>query len=187
MTRHKVTALTIACCCLLGGFSSAAGAQTTADSFAELGGTLKRGKTVSITDDTGRSVTGKLTDLSATSLKVLVDGKEETLPEARVREVTERRHMTGSFARVGLLAGALAGVFIGLNAEDCFGCPGPGGTALAGGLALGGIGAAVGAAIGAQKFHDRLVYRASPRPPVALSLTPLVSAHATGVRAVVRF
>src|SRR4051812_12331459 len=154
MTRHKVTALTIACCCLLGGFSSAAGAQTTADSFAALGGTLKRGKTVSITDDTGRSVTGKLTDLSATSLKVLVDGKEETLQEARVREVTERRRMTGSFAKVGLLAGALAGVFIGLNAEDCFGCPGPGGTALAGGLGVGGNWGGGGAALGAQKVFD---------------------------------
>jgi len=42
-------------------------------------------------DDAGRTIKGKLTDLSATSLKVRVDGQEETLPESQVREITERR------------------------------------------------------------------------------------------------
>jgi hypothetical protein len=56
-----------------------------------LSGRLKPGKAVSVTDDAGRTIKGKLTDLSATSLKVRVDGQEETLPESQVREITERR------------------------------------------------------------------------------------------------
>ena len=144
MTLQKVTALTIACWCFIGGFSSVVGAQTIAGSFGELSGRLKLGKVVSVTDDGGRTIKGKLTDLSATSLKVQVDGK-------------------------GLLAGAALGLLVGINAEDCFGCPGPGGTAVVGAIGLGGLGAGIGAAIGAGTSRDRLVYRASPHPPVAFS------------------
>jgi hypothetical protein len=187
MTLQKVTALTIACWWFIGGFSSVVGAQTIAGSFGELSGRLKPGKAVSVTDDAGRTIKGKLMDLSATSLKVLVDGQEETLPESRVREISERRRMTGSFAGLGLLAGAALGVLVGINAEDCFGCPGPGGTAVIGAISLGGLGAGIGAAIGAGSWRDQLVYRASPHTPVEFSLRPLRSGHGTGVRAVVRF
>ena len=181
MTRQKVTALTIACCCFVGGFSHIAGAQTIAGSFSELSGRLKPGKPVSVTDDAGRTIKGKLTDLSATSLTVRFDGKEETLPASRVREIRERRHMTGSFAKVGLAAGVVLGLLAGATAEGCFDCSGPAATAAGGAVMVGGLGAGIGAAIGAATPRDRVVYRPGPHPPVAFSLTPPRSGQGTAI------
>jgi hypothetical protein len=187
MKLQKGLALAIAVCSFIGGFSNLAGAQTPAVSFGELGGSLKPGRTISVLDDAGRTVTGKLRDLSATSLRVRVDGHEETLPQSRIREITEHRRMTRSFAKIGFLAGAVAGVALGVTAEDCFGCPGPGATAVAGAIFLGGIGTGIGAIVGSQKSRDRLVYQASAHQPRAFSVTPVWSAHGTGLRAVFRF
>src|SRR5687768_15206268 len=110
MQLRKRIAVALGCYCLIAGFSSMAGAQTAASSFGELTAKLKLGKTVHVTDEAGRKVKGKITDLSLSSLDVLVDGKKETFAENTVREITERRQYTGAGAATGLAAGGILGV-----------------------------------------------------------------------------
>lgn len=179
-------AISLGCCCLIAGFPSVAGAQTVASSFAELAGKLKPGKTVYVTDGAGRKVKGKMTDLSASSLEVLIDGKDETFAEDGVRQLAERRRYTGEFAATGLAAGGLLGVVFGLVVGPRCSCTGQ---AMVLGLGLfGGAGAGAGAAIGAASTYERVIYRSPrPRPAATLGLSPFVSKHGTGLAASVRF
>jgi hypothetical protein len=187
MRFQKAMALTVMCCFFAGGFARPARAQSAASSFTEIGSAVKRGHRVSVTDDAGERIQGKLTSLSPSAIELLIDGKATSVAASRVREVTELRRQTGRGARIGLAAGAGLGLLSGLTVEDCFGCPGPGGTAVAGAIVLGGLGAGIGAIIGSGITRERLVYRSGARPPVALSVSPLASPLGTGVRAVVRF
>lgn len=182
----KRIAITLVCCCLIAGFPSRGGAQTVASSFVELAGTLKPGKTVYVTDGAGRKVKGKMTVLSASSLEVLIDGKEETFAEDRVRQIAERRRQTGAFAGTGLVAGGVLGVVFGLTVGSRCSCTGQ---AMALGIGLfGGAGAGAGAAIGSVVSYERVVYRSSrPGPAATFGLSPFVSKHGTGLAASVRF
>ena len=63
-----------------------AGAQTVAQSFEELRALVKSGDTVYVTDTSGRRTKGKIGDLSASSLQLLVanqqaDGRDVFLPQ----------------------------------------------------------------------------------------------------------
>lgn len=163
-----------------------AAAQTAASSFGELAAHLKPGKTVHVTDETGRKVKGKMTALSLSSLEVLVDGKKEIFAESRVREITERRRYTGAGAATGGSAGAIAGVLFGVFVGPRCSCTVQ---AVAIGLGLfGGAGAGAGAAIGAARSYESVVYRSpGPRPAARVGLSPFVSKHGTGLAASVRF
>src|SRR5688572_24816054 len=143
---RKRIALTLGCYCLVAGLPGLAAAQTAASSFGELAANLKLGKTVHVTDEAGRKVKGKMTDLSPSSLDVLVDGKKETFAESSVREISERRRYTGAGAATGGAAGAILGVLFGIAVGPRCSCTAQ---ALAVGVGLfGGAGAGAGAAIG---------------------------------------
>jgi hypothetical protein len=179
-------AVTLGCYCLVAAFPGTAGAQTAASSFGELAAKLKPGKTVHVTDEAGRKVKGKMTDLSPSSLDLLVDGKKETFAENSVREITQQRRSAGAGAATGGSAGAIAGVLFGVFVGPRCSCTGE---AIALGVGLfGGAGAGVGAAIGAARTHESVVYR-SARPGTAarFGLSPFVSKHGTGLAASVRF
>ena len=188
MKRYKSLACAIGCCFLIAGFPRTAGAQTSAASFGELGGALLSGKTVYVTDDAGRRIMGKVTDLSGGSLKLLVDGKEASVPEARVRQITERRRNTGSYSVRGLAIGAGVGFVAGLASPQCFGCPSPGEALAASMIGNAGLGAGIGALIGLATTHERLVYRATPQAPATtFAISPLASTHGLGLRASMQF
>lgn len=185
MQLQKI-AITLGCCCLIAGFPSVAGAQTVTGSFADLAGKLKPGKTVYVTDGAGRKVKGKMTDLSVSSLQVLIDGNEETFVEGGVRQIAERRRYTGDFAATGFAAGALLGVVFGAVVGPPCSCTGK--AMLIGAGLFGGAGAGAGAAIGAVSTFERVIYRSpNPRPAATVGLSPFVSKHGTGLSASLRF
>jgi hypothetical protein len=182
MTISRVPVLALTCCCLVGPARLAC-AQTDARSFEEIGRELRRGKTVAVTNDAGRTVKGRITDLSPASLTLLVNGMEEQFTEASVRQITERRRNTLSYGVSGLVTGALAGVFVGslLQLES-----GSRGQVLGLSLLLfGGAGAGIGSAIGAATTHERVVYRAQGTTTIAIA--PLTSPRGIGLGARVRF
>jgi hypothetical protein len=163
-----------------------AAAQTAASTFGELATKVKLGKTVQVTDEAGRKVKGKITDLSLSSLDVLVDGKKETFAESRVREISEQRRYTGAGAATGGAAGAIVGVLFGIAVGPRCSCTVQ---AVAVGVGLfGGAGAGAGAAIGAARTYQSVVYRgARPAPAARFGLSPFVSKHGTGLAASIRF
>lgn len=98
-------------------------AQDVATSFEQLRALVKPGDTVYVTDASGRRTKGKLGELSAASLELLVrqtqsDGSEKWVPKARlsegeVRQITRERHDS-------LWNGALIGLAVGAARVDLY-------------------------------------------------------------------
>ena len=163
---------------------AAATAQEPVTSFDRLNTRLKAGDTVWVTDAQGREVTGKVRDLSATSLLLDAGGAPQDFQAARVGTI---RMQPGDSVRNGVLWGALAGLVGGL--VSCAASPDCAGDEAAAGMAtgLGIVGAAAGAGIGAAvdaaiKGPTLVVYRAPGGPASArLSVAPLNTPRAKGV------
>jgi len=149
-----------------------ASAQTVVTSFSELPTVVKTGDTVDVTDAKGRTLRGRINDLSRSSLELTArkrapDGSEPFVSigrfsETDVREI-RRQH------RDSLLNGTLIGLAIGLGiaafpAAGIF-CHGgyeqftasPASCAAFLGIA-GGIGAGAGLAVDAARVERRMVY-----------------------------
>jgi hypothetical protein len=148
-----------------------AAAQTIATNFADLSRLLKSGDTVQITDANGRTLRGRIGDLSPQSLELMArkrapDGTEPLVPvgrfvEADVRQIRVQR-------RDSVLNGTLIGLGVGLGiaiipAAGIF-CSSTyeGGVPLSSCLSflatLGGIGAGTGLAIDAVRTPSRMIY-----------------------------
>jgi hypothetical protein len=175
-------------------------AQVVATSFGELEAVLKRGDRIEVTDASGRRTKGRLGELSAASLELLVrktapDGSEVFVPQARLgeRDVQqirlEHRDSILNGTLIGFAPGAVIGtmiLFLGAGC-DCYTIESRAPLAFGTMLIAGGIGAGIGAMIDSSMVERTTVYfRAGPRS-VGLRLQPLVSSTATGVGISVRF
>jgi hypothetical protein len=91
-------------------------AQVVATSFEELRALVKAGDTIYVTDASGRRTKGRLGELSASSLELLVrkagpDGRETLVPQARLSEgdvrqiLLERRDSLRNGTLIGLAVG----------------------------------------------------------------------------------
>ena len=176
-----------------------ASAQVVATSFEELRALVKAGDTIYVTDPSGRKTKGRLGELSASSLELLVrktgpDGRETFVPQARlserdVRQILLERHdsvwngtLIGLAVRAGpwLLAGAAArgGGSCGSDSNVC--------PFVA--LILGPIGAGIGALIDASMHERTSVYVHEPgQRSSGLHVSPRFSKSAAGIQMSVRF
>ena len=93
-------------CLLLTAAAPMAEAQGVASSFEQLRVLVRPGDTVSVTDTTGREITGTIADLSSSSVALLVAGSRRDLLESEVRTIRQRRPDS-------LANGALWGLAIG--------------------------------------------------------------------------
>jgi hypothetical protein len=146
------------------GSAKAASAQVVS-SFHDLEGSLNGGDQLTITERSGAVTQGRFVALSDQSLRVLAESARLVdLPESSVARIDHVRSRKGKGALIGLLAGVAVGVLAVAATPSCsgFGCVGPPKrTAVAGVTAfLGGIGAGIGAVVGAKRPHRRLIYLA---------------------------
>lgn len=167
------------------------GAQVVATSFEELQALVKPGDTIDVTDASGRKTKGRLGDLSASSLELLVrktgpDGRETFVPQARLSEgdvgqiLLERRDSLWNGTLIGLAPGAALGVSL-----FSVGYGELGGGAF---LWVGGFGAAIGAAIDALIIGRTTVYyRAPGQRSSGVQVSPFVSKSAAGIQMSMRF
>src|SRR5262245_52105936 len=96
-------------------FASAAQAQDPLGSFASLNERIKPGTIVYVTDDKGEQVKGKITELSAASLKLVTRDKYEqrmTFQSDQVSRVTRVDSRLNGFI-IGAIAGAVPGIMLG--------------------------------------------------------------------------
>jgi hypothetical protein len=154
-----------------------AAAQEPATSFPDLRGRLPLGSTIVVIDDAGRRTIGRITEISETTLRVLVDGNVRAFSAPEVTRVQQRR---GDPLWNGLLIGAAAGSGYGIywyfrDPNEC------GGTVCGQDLAMGaGVGAAIGLAI------DAVTVYVSPGAGAQGGSTPTRGAVRRAVRAAVR-
>lgn len=176
-------------------------AQVVATSFEELQALLKPGDSIDVTDAGGRKTKGRLGELSASSLELLVrktgpDGRETFVQQARLfeRDVQqirlERRDSLWNGTLIGFAPGAAIGIlilFFGAGC-DCYTLESRAPIALGTLLFAGGIGAGIGAAIDASMIERTTIYFRAPGPRSAgLQLTPLLTKSAAGIQMSVRF
>ena len=70
---------------------------------------LKPGNVIEVTDGNGNRQTGKFRGVDASAIKVFRDGREEAIPEARVRKVVHRDSLWNGII-IGAATGALGGL-----------------------------------------------------------------------------
>jgi hypothetical protein len=180
---------------VLAGVLVAAGAvpsiaQTVTPTFDDLRAESHHGETVSVTDQGGTTVKGRVVRISATSIDLLVNDGSREWAASDVAWITQRRGHAGRGALVGLAVGAGFAVFAVL--ADCqnyhyVGCARDDAemTPILAAL-FGGIGAGVGAAIGAAIRTERVLY-AAPSPQSAHVFELGVAPGVIGLRAQLRF
>lgn len=168
--------------------------------FQDLQRTLKVGQTVRVTDVSGQQTSGRVEDVSASSLTVLTPA---TLQRRTFAEATVERISTVDRLRNGTLIGMAIGIAV--PAAIIFGVASqPGGDIGEGARLLfvpvgdlgfpvccwgflgAGIGALVGAAIDKSADHQKVLYL-SPRQSAQLRLSPVVERDRQGVLVSVRF
>lgn len=148
-----------------------AGAQTVVTSFSELPTVVKPGDTVDVTDAKGRTLRGRIGELSRSSLELTArkrapDGTDPFVPIARFSEPDVRQirlehrdsvlngTLIGLAIGLGIAALPAAGIFCNPNYED-----GATASMCASFLGiLGGIGAGAGLAVDAVRVERRMVY-----------------------------
>jgi hypothetical protein len=158
---------------------AAAQAQAPATSFAELASVLKTGETVSVTDNAGRVVKGRVQQVSDTILVLGTDQGDLSLAAPNVRRIARPRHPVRKGALIGL------GVGFPLGAIACVFCST--GEHFGQAFALGGIGMGIGAAVGAAFPRERVVFErtVTGRPRAAMS--PLLVPRGAGVLLQIRW
>jgi hypothetical protein len=183
-----------------------AGAQEPGIAFDQLHRWLKPGDTVWLTDAQGREIKGTIRNIQPSLLVLEADGTR-TFQASDVRQLVERGgRSTKACALWGLAVGTGAGVLAALATRGpvsttwCVGsvpadvaCS-PTRTGLGDeAWLLVPVGAGVGLAVGALFASDtvgpkRVIYRApGGRPPARLTLAPVITPHAKGLRLSIGF
>ena len=181
---------------VLAGVLVAAGAVPSmaqmARTFDDLRADALRGEIVSVMDQGGTKVEGRVVRISATSIDLLVNDGSRKWAASDVAWITQRRGHAGRGALTGLAVGAVSGVLLALTDGECqnYGYEGCGRQdaqwALFLGAFFGGIGAGAGAAIGAAIRPERVLY-AAPSPSSTHVFELRVAPGVIGLRAQLRF
>ena len=165
-------------------------------SFSELAKLLKPGDVIRVTDASGRKSSGRLGQLSTSSLELLASSsvgnnragsaRQRVFSEADVESIEVKRQdsvLNGTL--IGLGTGVAVGFISGTAACGNYSCEA--GPVAAGYAALmGGIGATVGLLADRAVSRRTLVYR-SGKSSTDIRVSPVLSKGATGARVSIRF
>jgi hypothetical protein len=166
---------------LIGLTPAAAAAQDVATTFDELRTRLKTGDTITVTDGSGQEVTGRLVDVSATSLALQVRRQQLTFSPDTLGEVRQRRRdPLRNGVGLGLLGGAIFGGVLAASLSS----EGEVGGLVIGALGLyAGMGAGIGALVDALIVRDTTIYSSSSsRRPATIVIAPILSPERLGVQ-----
>jgi hypothetical protein len=175
-------------------------AQVATPTFDDLRAEGHRGEIVYVTDQGGAKVKGRVVNISATAIDLLVSDGSREWAASDVARITQRHRHPGRGALIGLIVGFGLGAVAVLTAQSCsahansesgsgFGgpdilCGGPE-MVLLGGAFFGGIGAGAGAAIGAAIRTEGRLYEAPG--PSAHAFSFRVAPDLVAMRAQLRF
>lgn len=134
---------------------------------------VKDGQKIVVTDDQGRTLSGRIGELRPDALMLLVGRDTTKVPYDRIVSIDRPRDRLWDGALVGLVVGAgigLAGAVAAASDDSGWGSPDPAFVALVLTPMLGGIGAFIGVAVDAAIPRDSNLYRRTG--PTRISLSP---------------
>jgi hypothetical protein len=181
-------------CILLFGFAAAVDAQPAAEtgqepvarSFTELKTRIPSGGTIFVTDAAGREVRGKLSEVSETSFKLLVDGRAQTFSQATVAVIRQREaDSLWNGLLIGVAGGSVPAVYwLITDPNEC------GNSICVQDLVIGAVpGALLGLAIDRVVQRKVVVYR-GPSPSskrTSFAVTPIVGHRRKGIGLTISF
>ena len=173
-------------CFFLAAMAQTAAAQGVAGSFEQLQILVKPGDTLIVTDTTGKETTGKIADLSASTLTLLTDGARRELRESDVTTIKQRRAdslANGAVIGLGVGAGcALALLWIVASTEDVSGSD----VAIVSGV-YAAIGTGAGVGVDALIRGRQVIYQRPSTSGVQFGIAPWLTSHRKGVAVTLRF
>lgn len=159
-------------------------AQGIAESLHELRLLVRPGETITVIDTSGSEVKGRIESLSSSQLVLATPAGPRSWTDRDVSSVRQRRSDSlGNGAWIGLGTGAAIGVAGGLALRES----GANAVVFWVGAFYGGIGAGIGAGIDALVRSESVILQRAAAPPVAVRVSPLVTARARGVQVAVSF
>ncbi len=172
-------------CLLVMTLASRAEAQGIAASFSQLRLLVRSGDTITVTDTTGREVTGKIVELSASSLGLLVGGTRRELTEPDVTTIRQRRSDS-------LANGAVWGLGVGSGLAAAAIALSRGGDMEAGWAVLavavyGSIGVGIGVGVDALITRPQVIYERPSPSRATVTVSPVLTGERKGVFVSMRF
>jgi hypothetical protein len=157
-----------------------------ATSFDQLPLLIKPGDTVYVTDFSGNTVKGRITQLSSTSLGLTVNGNRRDLLQTNVSQIRQWRGdslKNGAWIgfAVGLGVGTLASIDSCRNSEACA----PAAAILL--PTMGGLGAAVGVGLDALIPAKQTIYQNQNRTSRKFHIGPVLNRKDKGVKVAFSF
>ena len=152
-----------------GSTPAAASAQTDA---AEIRRRVKDGQKIFIVDDQGRELKGRIAELRADALTLLVDRHRTDVPYDRIVRIDRPRDGVWEGALIGLGIGAglgLIGALAAATDDSGWGSPNPADVARIAPLVFGGIGAGIGLGLDAAIRHETNLYQRQGATRISLS------------------
>lgn len=125
---------------------------------ADIRASLKLTQKVVVTDDQGRELKGKVSNLTPDALSLVVDGTSTDVPYDRIVRIAGPRDTLANGALIGFGVGA-ALALTARGTQDSRDWDTSPGAYVAGTLIFGGLGTAVGVGIDALIRRDREIYR----------------------------
>jgi hypothetical protein len=137
----------------------AAAAQEVAGSFDQLRVLVKPGDRITVTDDAGRQTTGRLAELSASSLALVVGDERRDLQATDISTILQRRpDSLANGTKWGFGIGAAFGFLAGLGLANAYDEAHDSALMAVGALIYGGLGAGIGAGLDAMIAGNQVIY-----------------------------
>jgi hypothetical protein len=185
MTRHLAATVAVAIVLIGGTKSAEAQAVEQAASFEQLQMLVRPGDVITVIDDNGTKLRGRLTGLSSSSLQLDTGNGPRTFEQSKVQTIRQRRGdslANGAWAGLGI-GMAIPAIALILLRDECY-CTAAEVAAVIG--AYGGLGAGIGVGVDALIRGTKTIYSA-PAAPNRVFLTPLLTRGGSGMSVTVRF
>jgi hypothetical protein len=170
---------------------AASAAQGIAATFQELRLLVRPGDTVTVTDVSGQEVSGKVTDLSASSLALTANNQVREWREAEVATIKQRRgDSLANGALIGLAIGASVtaiGIAVWVNSDTYYEGEASAGEAVVVTALYGGLGAAIGTGIDALITRRQVVFEKRAASGVTFQFAPSLTLTRAAARLSIGF
>ena len=162
-------------------------AQEVAGSFDQLRVLVKAGDKITVSDDAGRETTGRVAELSSSSLALIAEGQRHDLRAEQVNTIRQRR--SDSLANgakwgfgIGAGLGLLAGIAIASEYDDEDGA-----FIAVATLLYGGLGAGVGVGVDAMISSNQIIYARRTAATGRIGVRPFFTPQRQGAVVTIAF
>ena len=167
---------------LLLGVAGLARAQHIASSFDQLQVLVGTGDVITVTGSSGGVMTGRILDLSPSTLRLQVDGQPRDFAADDVRTITQNRHSNlATGAEWGFPVGFVFGMWLNRSLGGDWSASNFIGMSM-----FGAMGSGVGVALAAATITPHVIF-AGPANPPKITLVPLVDRDRKGLQVRWRF